>query len=371
MRTQSLLARLCVALLLFGCSSSDSPTGPTDAAPIRSLQPAASSQTFVFTGAEQTFVVPAGVTSVEVEAVGAAGADGELTVSGQLAGPGGAGASVTGTLVVTPGEILYVEVGGVGQCNGSGSAGAGTQARGGDGGGASDVRRVPVGDEGGTFCGAQSMSSLDSRMIVAAGGGGGGGGRSNDGSTSEGGAAGQPGEDEWFAFGGGAGTAVAGGAGGTGSLGADGGPGGPGTGGAGGASSAGSGGGGGGGLYGGGGGEGGDLAPAGAGGGGGSNLVPPGGTETLAEGPSRIVITWLEASPTSKDQCKKGGWRDFGFRNQGQCIRSVNAPTESDPPAGGSNPDSKAECKKGGWKDFGFKNQGQCIRYVNTGKDSR
>lgn len=26
------------------------------------------------------------------------------------------------------------------------------------------------------------------------------------------------------------------------------------------------------------------------------------------------------------------------------------------------------DCKNGGWKAFGFKNQGQCIQYVNTGK---
>ena len=29
---------------------------------------------------------------------------------------------------------------------------------------------------------------------------------------------------------------------------------------------------------------------------------------------------------------------------------------------------SKEQCKKGGWKNFGFKNQGQCIQFVNTGK---
>lgn len=34
-------------------------------------------------------------------------------------------------------------------------------------------------------------------------------------------------------------------------------------------------------------------------------------------------------------------------------------------------PDSKGDCKGGGWDDYHFKNQGQCIRYVNTGKDSR
>lgn len=34
-------------------------------------------------------------------------------------------------------------------------------------------------------------------------------------------------------------------------------------------------------------------------------------------------------------------------------------------------PADKNECKKGGWEEFGFKNQGQCIRFVNTGQDSR
>jgi hypothetical protein len=28
-------------------------------------------------------------------------------------------------------------------------------------------------------------------------------------------------------------------------------------------------------------------------------------------------------APTTKNQCKNGGWREFGFRNQGQCIRFV------------------------------------------------
>ena len=34
-------------------------------------------------------------------------------------------------------------------------------------------------------------------------------------------------------------------------------------------------------------------------------------------------------------------------------------------------PDSKSDCKRGGWEDYHFKNQGQCIRYVNTGEDNR
>ncbi|HEX5798217.1 MAG TPA: right-handed parallel beta-helix repeat-containing protein [Candidatus Saccharimonadales bacterium] len=34
-------------------------------------------------------------------------------------------------------------------------------------------------------------------------------------------------------------------------------------------------------------------------------------------------------------------------------------------------PLNKDECKKGGYETFGFRNQGQCIRFVNTGQDSR
>ena len=34
-------------------------------------------------------------------------------------------------------------------------------------------------------------------------------------------------------------------------------------------------------------------------------------------------------------------------------------------------PASHDECMKGGWVDFAFRNQGQCIRFVETGEDSR
>lgn len=33
--------------------------------------------------------------------------------------------------------------------------------------------------------------------------------------------------------------------------------------------------------------------------------------------------------------------------------------------------ETKADCKKGGWKDFDFRNQGRCIKFVVTGKDTR
>jgi hypothetical protein len=35
------------------------------------------------------------------------------------------------------------------------------------------------------------------------------------------------------------------------------------------------------------------------------------------------------------------------------------------------NPETVDECKKGGWSNFNFRNQGQCVRFIETGYDSR
>jgi hypothetical protein len=40
-----------------------------------------------------------------------------------------------------------------------------------------------------------------------------------------------------------------------------------------------------------------------------------------------------------------------------------------EPAVGG--PETKDDCKNGGWVDYGFKNQGLCIQFVNTGIESR
>jgi Glycine rich protein len=209
----------------------------------------AATATFESTGTEQTFTVPAVVTTLHIVAVGGRGGS-----------PGGGfGATATGDVPVVAGQVLYIEVAGNGSSgqgagyapggfNGGGNSGRENAA---GGGGASDVRTAP----------SSSPGSLTSRLIVAAGGGGA--------AHFLGGAAGAP------AYGGGgAGTATMGGAGaGTGAPGTlgDGGGGGEGSGGASG------GGGGGGGLYGGGGGGGGykyEVGPnttGGTGGGGGSS----------------------------------------------------------------------------------------------------
>ena len=111
------------------------------------------SQTFSYTGSEQTFLVPGACAAVSIEVWGAEGNGGSGGATG------GKGGHAAGDLTVTPGETLYLHVGGKGAAfNGGGSGGS---SGGGTGGGASDVRK------GGNGTG--------NRVIVAGGGGGGGG----------------------------------------------------------------------------------------------------------------------------------------------------------------------------------------------------
>ena len=47
-----------------------------------------------------------------------------------------------------------------------------------------------------------------------------------------------------------------------------------------------------------------------------------------------IVVIDAPPLPTSKDQCKNGGWRNYGvFKNQGDCVSFV-ATGGKNPPAG-------------------------------------
>ncbi len=223
-------------------------------------------KTFLYTGAEQTFKVPGGVSSLSIRVVGGHGGAATDSVGGEAA-------EVTGSVNVTPGQTLYVEVGGVGEDIGEGGEGGfnGGGDGAGGGGGASDVRTSPR---------ALGLSP-DNRLIVAAGGGGGGGSGPSEAGT-DGGAAGSPGVSGEYS-GGGAGNQTEGGLGASGCEFGQGENGGRGFGGKGGDSGQESdpGGGGGGGLFGGGGG-GGACHVGSSGGGGGSSLKPAGGTEELA-----------------------------------------------------------------------------------------
>ncbi len=223
---------------------------------------------FDYTGAEQTWVVPAGVTEITVVAAGAQGGDNADDGCFDFGGPGG---RVTATIAVTPGQTITVVVGGhggdsdptdqgVGGYNGGADAGVpdtGFNIYAAGGGGASDIR---IGG-----------ATLADRVVVAGGGGGVGAACTGAGDGGDGGGAT-----------GGAGSDGSGGQGGTGSAGGTGDPNGlDGTLGVGGAGGAGNpseprpGGGGGGGFYGGGGGT--NAATSNdntSSGGGGSSLCP-------------------------------------------------------------------------------------------------
>lgn len=130
---------------------------------------AQTTQTFSYTGSVQTFTVPACVTSITVDVIGAQGGGGN---NGSLGNNGGLGGRVQGTVPVTPGDILYIYVGGKGTdaqaggipgtsgYNGGGNgAGIWSQYAGGGGGGGSDVRL--------------NGTTLNNRIVVGGGGGGG------------------------------------------------------------------------------------------------------------------------------------------------------------------------------------------------------
>lgn len=235
--------------------------------------------TFNYTGAAQTFTVPACVTSITVDARGAkAGNNGSYA--------GGNGGRVQATVPVTPGEVLQIMVGEQGVntstnnppvFNGGGGVysyiSGGTA---GTGGGASDIRRTPY-------------ANAD-RLVIS--GGGGGGGYTNIGGHG-GGLIGQDGVPypSWPNSGGKGGTQSAGGAAGvaccscptytTAGAVAQGGNG---------AGDGAGGGGGGGGYYGGGG-------SCFAGGGGGSSYTAPGvtgvtHTQGFNTGAGQVIITY-------------------------------------------------------------------------------
>jgi Glycine rich protein len=240
----------------------------------------ATTQTFTYTGSEQTFTVPAGVSTVHVTAIGGRG--------GKAGAQGGSPAEVQGDLAVKPGQLLYVEVGGEGgggsgPVNPGGFNGGGAGA--GGGGGATDVRTAPR--SAGLF--------PDTRLIVAAGGGGSGSFGTEG--AGPGGDAGEAGGSIPNNEGGGAGTAGSGGSGGSGGC-EFGLPGELGLGGAGGnCESSGIGGGGGGGGYFGGGGGGAGSSFGGGGGGGGSSLVPAGGKSAIASfSAAEVQVSYASAA---------------------------------------------------------------------------
>lgn len=166
-----------------------------------------SQKTFLYTGAQQTFVVPSDVTHVTITAMAASGAsDGS---SGDGVAKGGKGGWVRATISVGSGEKLAVYVGGNGSDGGfNGGGGGGNYYDTLYGGGASDVRQggnslqgypgapgqlgmgghanqgvnwAPGGGGGGGYYGGGGgqggayCTTYCDKIIVAGGGGGGGG----------------------------------------------------------------------------------------------------------------------------------------------------------------------------------------------------
>jgi Glycine rich protein len=311
---------LCIsvaAALLSACGGGSSIPISTDSVAKGAGAPKGS-KTFNYTGKEQTFKVPAGVTQLTVVAHGGEGAGFYAYPSSD---PPGWPGRVHAIIPVHSGEKLYVFVGGSGAHGGFNGGGAGGSSGSGKypgnpGGGASDVRA------GG--------DTLTDRIIVAAGGGGAGEatydygfGFGGDGGGLTGQSGGGGGSYGDFAGGGGGGaTQSEGGSGGAGGRNAstsgsylNGQPGGSGTFGLGGSGGSGSqycktggGGGGGGGYYGAGGGGGGAYTyygryscyplAQGGGGGGGSSYVEPSAIKShmwtgwKAKGDGLVVFSW-------------------------------------------------------------------------------
>jgi Bacterial Ig-like domain (group 3) len=276
------------------------------------------SQTFNFTGSQQTFVVPGGVAFLDLTVDGGSGGSGYSSSTGGKRGAGGPGAQVTGMVAVHPGDHLDFAVGSAGGkgtkppkgCDGVNhdypSQGGGAGYGGGGLGGAAELC-IAGGGGGGGGVTSVYLNGFGSGTLEAVAGGGGGGGGGGGVAGYKGGvggtAAASPGD-------GGDGTGLGHGSGGTG-----GGGGVQGGGWAGPATSGGGGGGGGGGhQHSGSGGTAGDVG-AGAGGGGGAgdsysdallfDGVAPAGNGTDADGlltvtyNAPITQTFSSATPST------------------------------------------------------------------------
>lgn len=129
----------------------------------------ASAQTVTYLpGSRQEFKVPAGVTSVEVTAVGGEGERGTQcrNVTGSGAGAGGSGALVTANVPVSGAKALYIDFG----AGGPGGTGGGAE---------------PCSLDGGAGGSSSEVLSEASAPLVVAGGGGGGGASFGFGEPSE------------------------------------------------------------------------------------------------------------------------------------------------------------------------------------------
>jgi gliding motility-associated-like protein len=145
-------------------------------------------QIFNYTGTNQTFVVPIGVTCINVQAWGAGGGGGGGDTYG--GSNGGGGAYSVSTLTVIPGTSLTIIVGGGAAAgtgcfsDAAGGVGGFGLGNGGAGGNAGNGGCSGAGGGGGGGTGIMNGATI---MLVAGGGGGGGGGGNNGGGANGGG----------------------------------------------------------------------------------------------------------------------------------------------------------------------------------------
>ncbi len=201
------------------CATNSPATSNTITMTVNAGPPPPNPEVFTYTGSNQSFPVPAGVTQVFLKMWAGGGAGGNNYSSG------GAGAYVSGWLAVTPGSVLTVIVGGAGiyATSSSGSAG------GFGGGGASGTGSGYGGPSAGSgyFAGSgggRSAVQIAPGADAATAGGGGGGGSAAYQTPVYGGGGGAPnGIDGGYSSGGGGGNGhgATTGAGGTASTGAD------------------------------------------------------------------------------------------------------------------------------------------------------
>lgn len=131
-------------------------------------------QSFGLSGSTQQYVVPAGVTALNVDVIGGSGGEDNQTING---------ADIVGTMAVTPGEVLTVGVGGKGHDGGNDYSGGfglpwnGSSFSGGSG--LYDTNSNPAQPQWGGGGGGASVIANGNQLLVVAGGGGGEGG--NDG----------------------------------------------------------------------------------------------------------------------------------------------------------------------------------------------
>lgn len=126
---------------------------------------------FYFTGAPATFIVPPGVTSIDVDVRGAQG--GRTFYNNSVYGNPGLGGMVYATIPVTPGQMLTINVGGAGHNGSVSGAGAGGFNGGGNGTAGTDENGVTVaaGGGGGGATDIRTGTALTDRILVAGGGG--------------------------------------------------------------------------------------------------------------------------------------------------------------------------------------------------------